>query len=106
QRRKHFAAKRAKEKRNRPPTRAQQRSIMCTYLRNMEGWKPKDLKNKTELVEESSKKAKTELKEFKESRHWAGTRAKIKELMEIVPNEEEVVIDVIPLAIKSPSIVY
>ncbi|GJW64933.1 hypothetical protein Tco_0116817 [Tanacetum coccineum] len=99
QRRKHFAAKRAKEKRNRPPTRAQQRSIMCTYLRNMEGWKPKDLKNKTELVEESSKKAKTELKEFKESRHWAGTRAKIKELMEIVPDEEEVVIDVIPLAI-------
>ncbi|GJU93510.1 hypothetical protein Tco_1318266 [Tanacetum coccineum] len=31
-RRKHFAAKRAKEKRNKPPTRAQQRSIMCTYL--------------------------------------------------------------------------
>ncbi|GKA26806.1 hypothetical protein Tco_0712915 [Tanacetum coccineum] len=81
QRRKHFAAKRAEEKRNRPPTRAQQRSIMCTYLKNMEGWKPKSLKNKsfaniqelfdkamkrvntfvdyrTELVEESSKKAK------------------------------------------------
>ncbi|GKG05964.1 hypothetical protein Tco_0326050, partial [Tanacetum coccineum] len=28
QRRKHFAAKRAEEKRNRPPTRAQQRSII------------------------------------------------------------------------------
>ncbi|GKD06617.1 hypothetical protein Tco_1181591 [Tanacetum coccineum] len=36
-RRKHFAAKRAEEIRNRPPTRAQQRSIMCTYLKNMEG---------------------------------------------------------------------
>ncbi|GKE72348.1 hypothetical protein Tco_1534389, partial [Tanacetum coccineum] len=36
QRRKHFAAKRAEEKRNRPPTRAQQRSIMCTYLKNIE----------------------------------------------------------------------
>ncbi|GJR72765.1 hypothetical protein Tco_0085130 [Tanacetum coccineum] len=83
-RRKHFAAKRAKEKRNRPPTKAQQRSFMCTYLKNMEGWKPKDLKNKsfaniqdlfdkaikrvntfvdmdTELVKESSKKAKVEI---------------------------------------------
>ncbi|GJZ61842.1 hypothetical protein Tco_0617979, partial [Tanacetum coccineum] len=83
-RRKHFAAKRAEEKRNRPPTKAQQRSFMCTYLKNMEGWKPKDLKNKsfaniqdlfdkamkrvntfvdmdTELVKESSKKAEAEI---------------------------------------------
>ncbi|GJV53909.1 hypothetical protein Tco_1449650 [Tanacetum coccineum] len=86
QRRKYFAAKRAGKKRNKPPTRAQQRSIMCTYLKNIEGWKPKSLKNesfaniqelfdkamkrvntfvdyRTELVEESSKKAKTELEE-------------------------------------------
>ncbi|GJT80391.1 hypothetical protein Tco_1054733 [Tanacetum coccineum] len=61
-RKKHFAAKRVEEKRNRPPIRAQQRNIICTYLKNMAGWKPKDLKNKTELVEgtkmeESSKKA-------------------------------------------------
>ncbi|GJT66792.1 putative ribonuclease H-like domain-containing protein [Tanacetum coccineum] len=46
-RRKHFAAKRAEERRNRPPTKAQQRSIMTTYLKNMTGWKPKDLKNKS-----------------------------------------------------------
>ncbi|GKB96794.1 hypothetical protein Tco_0982931 [Tanacetum coccineum] len=46
-RRKFFAAKRVEEKRNRPPTKAQQRSIMCTYLKNMAGWKPKDLKNKS-----------------------------------------------------------
>ncbi|GJZ03351.1 putative reverse transcriptase domain-containing protein [Tanacetum coccineum] len=45
-RRKHFAAKRAKEKRNKPPTKAQQRKIMCTYLKNMEGYKLKDLKLK------------------------------------------------------------
>nr|GEU40166.1 hypothetical protein [Tanacetum cinerariifolium] len=79
-RRKFFAAKRAEEKRNRPPTKAQQRSLMCTYLKNMDGWKPRALKNKsfaeikelfdramtrinyfvdfrTELTEESSKKA-------------------------------------------------
>ncbi|GJZ07902.1 hypothetical protein Tco_0542185 [Tanacetum coccineum] len=30
-RRKHFAAKRAEEKRNKSPTKAQQRKIMCTY---------------------------------------------------------------------------
>ncbi|GJX81850.1 hypothetical protein Tco_0331331, partial [Tanacetum coccineum] len=35
-RRKHFAAKRAEEKRNKPPTKAQQRKIMYTYLKNME----------------------------------------------------------------------
>ncbi|GJR14749.1 hypothetical protein Tco_0797401 [Tanacetum coccineum] len=47
QRRKHFAAKSAEEKRNKPPTQAQQRKIMCTYLKNMEGKKLKDLKNKS-----------------------------------------------------------
>ncbi|GKF96447.1 hypothetical protein Tco_0289182 [Tanacetum coccineum] len=36
-RRKFIAAKRAEEKRNKPPTKAQQRSIMITYLKNMEG---------------------------------------------------------------------
>nr|GFC00134.1 hypothetical protein [Tanacetum cinerariifolium] len=45
-RRKHFAAKRAEEKRNKPPTKAQQRKIMCTYLKSMEGYKLKDLKLK------------------------------------------------------------
>ncbi|GJY84402.1 putative ribonuclease H-like domain-containing protein [Tanacetum coccineum] len=45
-RRNDFAAKRAKEKRNKPPTKAQQRKIMCTYLKNMEGYKLKDLKSK------------------------------------------------------------
>ncbi|GKB45519.1 hypothetical protein Tco_0896272 [Tanacetum coccineum] len=45
-RRKHFAAKRSEEKRNKPPTKAQQRKIMCTYLKNMEGYKLNDLKLK------------------------------------------------------------
>ncbi|GKA00966.1 hypothetical protein Tco_0673631 [Tanacetum coccineum] len=34
-RRKHFAAKRAEEKRNKPPTKAQQKKIMCTCLKDM-----------------------------------------------------------------------
>nr|GEX98001.1 putative ribonuclease H-like domain-containing protein [Tanacetum cinerariifolium] len=83
-RRKFFAAKRAEEKRNRPPTKGQQMSIMSTYLKNMDGWKIKSLKKKsfakiqelfdkamkrvntfvdfrTELVEEISKKAEAEI---------------------------------------------
>ncbi|GJU41707.1 hypothetical protein Tco_1194664 [Tanacetum coccineum] len=63
-RRKHFAAKKAEEKRNRPPTRAQQRSIMCTYLKNMAGWKPKDSKSKSftniqELFDKAFKRVNT-----------------------------------------------
>nr|GEU55598.1 putative ribonuclease H-like domain-containing protein [Tanacetum cinerariifolium] len=46
-RRKFFAAKKDEEKRNKPPTKAQQRSLMCTYLKNIDGWKPKALKNKS-----------------------------------------------------------
>ncbi|GKC53240.1 hypothetical protein Tco_1075985 [Tanacetum coccineum] len=82
--RKFFEAKRAEEKRNKPPTKAQQRSIMCTYLKNMAGYKQSQLKNKsfakiqnlfdkamtrvnmfvdmeTQLVKESSKKAEAEM---------------------------------------------
>ncbi|GKD51094.1 hypothetical protein Tco_1280070 [Tanacetum coccineum] len=123
QRRKHFAAKRVEEKRNKPPTRAQQRSIMCIYLKNMDGWKPKSLKNKsfanikelfakamkrvntfvdyiTELVEEreeleqeSSKKQK--LEEDKESEE-------LKQCLEIIPDDgDDVTIDAIPLSTKS-----
>nr|GEV32607.1 hypothetical protein [Tanacetum cinerariifolium] len=42
-RRKFFAAKVA-EKRNKPPTQAQQRKIICTYLKNVKGKKLKYLK--------------------------------------------------------------
>ncbi|GJV29329.1 hypothetical protein Tco_1385777 [Tanacetum coccineum] len=61
---KHFAAKRAEERRSKPPSKAQQRSIMTTYLKNMAGWKPKDLKNKSfasvqELFENAMKRVNT-----------------------------------------------
>ncbi|GKB91297.1 hypothetical protein Tco_0963569 [Tanacetum coccineum] len=130
-RRKHFAAKRAEEIRNKPPTKAQQRKIMCTYLKNMEGYKLKDLKSKgfdsiQEMFDKAFKRVntfedfRTELVEGKEKRAGAelvqeSTKkqkveddketTKIKKLMEIIPDEEEVAIDAIPLAVKSPSIV-
>ncbi|GJY30386.1 hypothetical protein Tco_0413881 [Tanacetum coccineum] len=61
---KHFIAKRAEERRNRPPIKAQQRNIICTYLKNMVGWKPKELKTKSfpnvqELFDKAMKRVNT-----------------------------------------------
>ncbi|GJU22971.1 hypothetical protein Tco_1156313, partial [Tanacetum coccineum] len=46
-RRKHFAALRAQEKRNRPPTKAQKRTQMSTYLKHMGGYTYKQLNGKS-----------------------------------------------------------
>ncbi|GJV80111.1 hypothetical protein Tco_1515981 [Tanacetum coccineum] len=46
-RRKHFAALRAQEKRNRPPTKAQKRTQMSTYLKHIGGYTYKQLKGKS-----------------------------------------------------------
>ncbi|GKA11238.1 hypothetical protein Tco_0690671 [Tanacetum coccineum] len=144
-RRKLFEAKGVEEKRNKPPTKAQQRSIMTTYLKNMARWRPKDLKNKsftevqklfdkamkrvntfvdmdTELVggsdgrdegsetrveEISSKRAGDELKQERIKKQKTDDdqeEAAMKKHMEIVLDEEEVVVDDIPLATKPPII--
>ncbi|GKC79952.1 hypothetical protein Tco_1130726 [Tanacetum coccineum] len=129
-RKKHFAAIRAKEKRNKPPTKAQKRNTMSTYLKNMAGYKHNQLKNKsfddiqklfnksmkrvntfidmdTELVKGSEKRVGEELmqeSEKKQKVHDDTEEAKLKDLIEIVSDEEEVAIDAIPLATKPPSI--
>ncbi|GJX41591.1 hypothetical protein Tco_0256581 [Tanacetum coccineum] len=138
-RRKFFAAKRAEKKRNKPPTKDQQRKIMCTYLRNMEGYKAKYLKvfdfdtiqkkfdkafkrvntfedYRTELVEGQGKderegegKAKRAGEALMQEQERAKKQkvdddtntTKLNELIEIIPNEEEVAIDAIPLAVRT-----
>ncbi|GKA64997.1 hypothetical protein Tco_0764704 [Tanacetum coccineum] len=86
---------------------------MITYLKNMEGWKHKDLKSKyfdsiKELFDKAFKRVnmfmdyRTDLVEAKMDDDQEA--AKIKEPMEIVPDEEEVAIDAIPLATKPPTI--
>ncbi|GJU44772.1 hypothetical protein Tco_1202038 [Tanacetum coccineum] len=124
-RKKHFTVMRTQEERNKPPTKAQKRNTMSTYLKNMAGYKHNQLKNKSfndiqklfdkaikrvntfvdmdtelvkgeELEQESSKKQK--LEEDKET-------AELQRLIEVVPNKEKVAIDAIPLATKPPSIV-
>ncbi|GJR70980.1 hypothetical protein Tco_0017045 [Tanacetum coccineum] len=142
-RRKFFAAKRVEEKRNRPPTRAQQRSIMSTYLKNMDRYKQNQLKNKnfseiqklfdkamkrvntfvdmdTELVkgskvraegsetraEGSSKRAGDDLEQESTKKQKMDDDkeiAKLQSQMQVIPDEEEVAIDAIPLATKLPN---
>ncbi|GJR86409.1 hypothetical protein Tco_0210420 [Tanacetum coccineum] len=68
-RRKHFAAKRAEEKRNKPPIKAQQKKIMYNYLKNMEGYKLKDLKLKEfDSIQEMFDKAFKRVNTFKDFR--------------------------------------
>ncbi|GKC69328.1 putative ribonuclease H-like domain-containing protein, partial [Tanacetum coccineum] len=103
-RRKHFAAIRAEEKRNKPPTKAQQRKIMCNYLKNMEGYKLKNLKLKEfDSIQEIFDRAFKRVNTFEDYR--TELVEELKQLMEITPDEEEVVIDAIPLAVKPPKIV-
>ncbi|GJZ63008.1 hypothetical protein Tco_0619429, partial [Tanacetum coccineum] len=130
--------KRVEEKRNKPPTEAQQRSIMTTYLKNMAGWKPKYLKNKSfanvqELFEKAMKRVNTfvdmdiELVEGSETRKEESLKragdeleqenakkqkvdndqetTELQSMIEVIPDEEEVAVDAIPLATKPPSIV-
>ncbi|GJW02655.1 hypothetical protein Tco_1561511 [Tanacetum coccineum] len=95
-RRKHFAAKRAEEKRNKPPTQAQQRKIMSTYLKNMGTEIAKAEKNKSfdflfRRCMDSAFKRVIQFVDFRKQ--------------DLVEDEEEVTIDAIPLAVKSPRIV-
>ncbi|GJX96922.1 uncharacterized mitochondrial protein-like protein [Tanacetum coccineum] len=103
---------------------------MCTYLKNMEGKKPKNLKNKsfdyiqkmfdrafkrvntfvdfrTDLLEGSSKRAGEELEQESTKKQKVDEdkdTAELQSLTEVIPDEEEVAIDVVPLATKPPTI--
>ncbi|GJR29596.1 hypothetical protein Tco_1105828 [Tanacetum coccineum] len=104
---------------------------MCTYMKNMEGNKPKYLKNKffdsikkmfdkafkrvntfvdfrTDLVEGSSKRAGTELEQEsikKQKVDEDKETVELQSLIKVIPDKEEVAIDVVPLATKPLTIV-
>ncbi|GJS58154.1 hypothetical protein Tco_0652938 [Tanacetum coccineum] len=143
---KHFARLRVEDQRRKPPTKAQKRNQMCTYLRNMVGFTHNQLKNKSfdevqkafdntmswidsfvpmdyKVVNESEVRAEGNEKIAQESSSkGAGDdlqqesskkqkmeddkeREELKQqCFEIVP-EEEIAIDVIPLATKPAPIV-
>ncbi|GKA48382.1 hypothetical protein Tco_0741340 [Tanacetum coccineum] len=158
-RRKHFAALKEQEKRNRPPTKAQKRTQMSTYLKHMGGYTYKTTKGNEffdeiqklfdnemkrvntfvamgyevqeskekkeegreettkgskkkmlgrkragkEQQKESSKKQKVE--EEKESKEVDEVdKAELKKLL-VIKKDEDIAIDVIPLATKLPVII-
>ncbi|GKD47977.1 hypothetical protein Tco_1276953, partial [Tanacetum coccineum] len=101
QRRKHFAAKRSEEKRNKPLTKTQQKKTMITYLKNMKG---SSKRARDELEQEVTKKQKVDDVQETTKVDDDQEATKIKEFMEIVPGEEKVAIDAIPLATKPPTI--
>ncbi|GKE60645.1 hypothetical protein Tco_1511012 [Tanacetum coccineum] len=119
-RKKHFPRLRAKEQRRKTPTKAQKRSQMSTYLKHMDGYRVnkfvdtdtklvKEISKKAEIVQESSSKtAGTELEQEtikKQKINDNQEEAEMKKHMEIVVDEEEIVVDAIPLATKPPIIV-
>ncbi|GKC10813.1 hypothetical protein Tco_1007595 [Tanacetum coccineum] len=82
QRRKHFAAKRAEEKRNKPSTKTQQKKTMITYLKNMEDLvKGSSKRPGEELEQESTKKQKVD--DDKET-------TELKQCLEIILDKEEI----------------
>ncbi|GKC71435.1 hypothetical protein Tco_1117318 [Tanacetum coccineum] len=98
-RKKHFAAKRAKEERSKPPTKAQKRTTMSTYLKNMAGYKANQLKNKSyNDIQKLFDRA------IKRVNQFLDMDTEVVEV-NIIPDEEEVAIDAIPLATKPPVIV-
>ncbi|GJW94921.1 hypothetical protein Tco_0174593 [Tanacetum coccineum] len=137
-RRKHFTALRAQEKRNIPPTKAQKRSKMSTYLKHMGGYKHKQLMGKSydeiqklfdkemkrEKSKSSRKKSLGKKRAVREQQLESPKRQKLgddKETDEheevevddtaklkkhlVVKKDDDIAIDVILLATKSPVIV-
>ncbi|GKF01413.1 hypothetical protein Tco_0028336 [Tanacetum coccineum] len=120
ERKKHFAALRAQEKRNKPPTKAQKKKIQKLFdkaITRVNMFVDMD----TELVKESSKKAEAEMAQESSSKR-AGDEleqepskkkkmeddketVELQSMMEVIPDEEEVAVDVIPFTTKPPSIV-
>ncbi|GJX67118.1 hypothetical protein Tco_0302845 [Tanacetum coccineum] len=100
-RKKHFAALRAQEKRSKPPTKAQKRNTMSTYLKNMAGYKHNQLKSKSydEIQEMFDKEIKRQEKAKKQKGDDDQEEEEMKKHIEIV-KDDEVAIDAIPLATK------
>ncbi|GJW95010.1 hypothetical protein Tco_0174682 [Tanacetum coccineum] len=93
---KHFAEMRAREKRNKPPTQAQQRKLYCSKKRAEDSTK----RAGTKLEQKVAKKQKIDDAKVDDDQE----EARMKELMNIVPDEEKVAINAIPLATKPPFI--
>nr|GEU65553.1 hypothetical protein [Tanacetum cinerariifolium] len=122
-RKKHFAALRAQEKRNKPPTKTQMKSQMSTYLKHMGGYNQSHLKGRSfdeikkffdremrkvnDFIAMDSEAQKSSAKEVDENvKPVTDDFKKLKKCMEIVLDDgDEVLIEAIPLSSKSPTII-
>nr|GEV98180.1 hypothetical protein [Tanacetum cinerariifolium] len=114
-RRKFFARKRQIKKRNRPPTKAQQRNLMSmkkvnTFLdMNTKIVEERLKKTQVEVTEGGSKRAKDEIEQESAKRQRLEKEddsAELKRCLEIVPeDDDDVPFKATPLSSKSPTIV-
>ncbi|GKC72194.1 hypothetical protein Tco_1118077 [Tanacetum coccineum] len=113
-RRKHFAALRAQEKRNGPPTKTQKRNKMSTYLKHMGGYKHNQLKGRSydEIEKLSAKRARDKLESDKSKKQKTDeneevevdNKVELKKHM-VTVKDDDIAIDAIPLATKPPVII-
>ncbi|GJU75153.1 hypothetical protein Tco_1272223 [Tanacetum coccineum] len=132
-RRKHFAALRAKQKRNRPPTETQKRNQMSIYLKHMGRYKHNQLKGRSydeiqklfdkemkrvnsfvamnlEAQEISGKKDENKSDKSKKQKTNENEEVEVDNEVElkkhmVLVKDDDIAIDAIPLATKSPVIV-
>ncbi|GKE56756.1 hypothetical protein Tco_1495941, partial [Tanacetum coccineum] len=106
-RRKHFAALRVQEKRNRPPAKEQKRTQMSTYLKHIGGYTYKQLKGKSfdEIQKLFDKEMMREDKESDEVDEVSKDDEDELKKHLVIKKDEDIAIDVIPLATKLPVII-
>ncbi|GKA85213.1 hypothetical protein Tco_0806867 [Tanacetum coccineum] len=95
-RKKLFIAKRAEEQRNKPPTKAEQRKKMCTYMKHMAGYKDKNFKGKSfDAIKQMFDKAYKQLDEESTKRQKVeddAEKAELKACLEIVLGDDSAII--------------
>nr|GEZ06249.1 hypothetical protein [Tanacetum cinerariifolium] len=116
-RKKHFASLRAQEKRNKPPTKAQMRSQMCTYLRNMGGYKHSHLKVRSydevkNLFDREMRKINGFIAMDSEAQKSSGkeaqassTKRTAESLESDIFKKQKVLIEATPISSRSPTII-
>nr|GEU60373.1 hypothetical protein [Tanacetum cinerariifolium] len=104
-RKKQFAALRAQEKRNKPPTKTQMKSQMSTYMKHMGGYKQSHLKGRS--FDEFKKLFDREMiKVDKNVEPAIDDFEELRKCIEIVPdNGDEVLSKATPISSRSPTII-
>nr|GEX14721.1 hypothetical protein [Tanacetum cinerariifolium] len=106
-RKKHFAALRAQEKRNKPPTKTQMKSQMSTYLKHMGRYKQSHLKGRSfDEIKEPFDREIRKQKVDENVEPIIDDTEELKKCMEIVLDDgDEVLIEATSLSFRSPTII-